>query len=257
MGNNLILHAGGWQATEEEVRAVPVPQTTSSYTPVAYGDFLDCLHEAVRAYGLDWGRVQLGLGAHGNRLFGVLDAFDVDAVADTLDPTQHGLAIGFRGSYDRSFSNQLAAGSRVFVCDNLSFYGDVVYRRKHTLNVWRDLPRGIEQMLAKVQGKRQRFEELVEKMHARMLGRAEAHDLLVQAIKIKALPPQQLLRVLEEYRQPSTPELRTLDPTAWKLYNAVTSVAKTWSPRSLMDNTTRLSGLFGEYVGVPLGENMN
>jgi len=42
------------------------------------------------------------------------------------------LAVGVRSSTDKSISLQWCCGSRVFVCDNLSFSSERVIARKHT-----------------------------------------------------------------------------------------------------------------------------
>jgi hypothetical protein len=48
--------------------------------------------------------------------------------------------VGLRNSHDKRFPIGIGFGSRVFVCDNLSFYADRVIRRKHTANMKRMLP---------------------------------------------------------------------------------------------------------------------
>src|ERR1041384_4160845 len=68
------------------------------------------------------------------------------------DATKADLAsvLGVRNSYDRSLAVGLTLGSRVFCCDNLAFSGEVTMHRKHTLNVFRDLPDLIYRMLSQV-----------------------------------------------------------------------------------------------------------
>jgi len=46
--------------------------------------------------------------------------------------TDYGCVLGLRTSYDKSFANGVCIGASVFVCDNLSFQGEVKFERKHT-----------------------------------------------------------------------------------------------------------------------------
>ena len=48
--------------------------------------------------------------------------------------------LGLRNSHDKTFPTGIVAGASVFVCDNLSFSGEVKFARKHTRFIMRDLP---------------------------------------------------------------------------------------------------------------------
>ena len=45
---------------------------------------------------------------------------------------EFGAAVGFRHANDKSMPIQVAVGARVFVCDNMSFLGELIHTRKHT-----------------------------------------------------------------------------------------------------------------------------
>ena len=61
-----------------------------------------------------------------------------------------------RNSHDKTFIASLALGAKVFICDNLSFSGDIVVGRKHTPNIWDDLPEIFEGAIKKVRVMRKR-----------------------------------------------------------------------------------------------------
>nr|MBS0019438.1 hypothetical protein [Gammaproteobacteria bacterium] len=48
--------------------------------------------------------------------------------------------VGLRGSYDQTLPRGLAVGSRVFVCDNLAFSGEVTIKTKQTTFIGQRLP---------------------------------------------------------------------------------------------------------------------
>ena len=59
--------------------------------------------------------------------------------------------LGLRNSHDKTFPAGIVAGAQLFICDNLSFSGEVKFARKHTSHIVRDLPqitsRAIGQLL--------------------------------------------------------------------------------------------------------------
>src|SRR5258706_11264685 len=62
--------------------------------------------------------------------------------------------MGLRNSHDKSFPIGIAFGSRVFVCDNLSFIGDQVIKRKHTVKAKRELPGLVTEIVQPLQAQR-------------------------------------------------------------------------------------------------------
>ena len=49
--------------------------------------------------------------------------------------TTSAFVVGVRNSHDKSFPAGLVIGASIFVCDNLSFSGEVKLARKHTVHV--------------------------------------------------------------------------------------------------------------------------
>src|SRR2546428_11554396 len=98
------------------------------------------------------------------------------------------LAIGIRNSMDRSLAVGLLAGSKVFLCDNLAFSGEARVSRKHTVNVFRDLPDLIYRMLSQVRVLQERTVAEISAMKALELEPREADHLMVEAIRGNALP---------------------------------------------------------------------
>ena len=169
-------------------------------------------------------------------MFGVLTCVNGKPAAD------YALAIGVRNSYDRSLSVGLTLGSRVFCCDNLAFSGEVTMHRKHTVNVFRDLPDLIYRMLSQVSSMRERSDGEIAAMKVRDLPPAHAHHLMVEAIRANVLPASRLPKVIEAWDEPRHEEFAPR--TAWSLFNAFTEVQKGACPRAQMEGSLRLSSLF-------------
>lgn len=232
----LIVHRGGWEATKADLDAVEVPDSTPSYHPVPYGRFIEEVELHIPRFGLSVRSSQFALAREGGQMFGVLTCQNGRPDRD------YALAIGVRNSYDRSLAVGLTFGSRVFCCDNLAFNGEVTMHRKHTANVFRDLPDLIYRMLSQVSSMRERTDAEIAAMKVRELPQAHAHHLMVEAIRAHVLPASRLPKILEAWEEPQHEEFTVR--TAWSLFNAFTEVQKSASPRAQMEGSLRLSSLF-------------
>ena len=236
MSGSLILHRGGWEATQVDLAAVPVPEPTESYYPVPYGRFIEEVELHVPRFGLAVQSSSFALAREGRQMFGVLTCSNGKNARD------YALAIGLRSSYDRSLSVGLVAGTRVFCCDNLAFSGEATMQRKHTVNVFRDLPDLIYRMLSQVSAMRERTDAEIAAMKARELPPAGAHHLMVEAIRAGVLPASRLPKVIAAWEEPKHEEFSPR--TAWSLFNAFTEVFRGWAPRQQMEGSLQLSSLF-------------
>jgi hypothetical protein len=236
MSHKLVLHKGGWEATKADLAAVPVPDPTDSYVPVPYERFLEEVELHVPRFGLDITEARYALAHSGTQMFAVLSCRNGSGNADYL------LAIGLRNSYDHSIAVGIVAGTHVFCCDNLAFSGEVAMRRKHTVNVFRDLPDLIYRMLSQVSSMRERLEHETAAMKNRELAKPDAHHLMVEAVRGGALPASKLPKIIEHWERPKYAEFA--ERNAWSLYNAFTEVQKCRSPRAQIEDTLRLTRVF-------------
>jgi uncharacterized protein DUF932 len=236
MSATLVVHRGGWEATKADVASVPVPEPTESYHPVPYGRFIEEVELHIPRFGLTVRSSHFALAREGGQMFGVLTC------SNGTPDRDYALAIGVRNSYDRSLAVGLTLGSRVFCCDNLAFSGEVTMHRKHTVNVFRDLPDLIYRMLSQVAAMRKRSDAEIGAMKARELQPTAAHHLMVEAIRSNVLPASRLPKVIEAWEEPVHEEFKPR--TAWSLFNAFTEVSKASPPRAQMEGSLRLSSLF-------------
>lgn len=236
MSGQLFLHTGGWEATQADLASVPVPTETDSYVPVPYGRFVEEVELHVPRFGLTITDARYALARDGLQMFGVLTC------TASHNRTDYALAIGLRNSYDRSLSVGLVAGSRVFCCDNLAFSGEVGTNRKHTVNVFRDLPDLIYRMLSQVSSMQSRIHSEIAAMKDRELSPETADHLMVEAVRNNVLPASNLPKVIAAWERPAHEVFAPR--TAWSLFNAFTEVTKSRSPRVQMDAGLRLASTF-------------
>lgn len=235
--SKLMLHAGGQLATIDEVRAVKVPPAEGRWHPTGHAKVLDGVTETLAGAGYAIKNQQLALARDGKRFFGVLDL-------DSPLGDGVGLTVGVRNSIDRSFPLGFAAGSRVFVCDNLAFNAELMVRRKHTKNGERDFGRNIAAAVAGLSQFREIEARRIELMRATDVTDERAESLILRSWEKGIITTPALPLVLTEYREP--PHEEFMARTLWALLNAFTSVLKPMSvttPARFLAATMRLNAL--------------
>jgi hypothetical protein len=243
MLKGLMLHTGAAEASVEQVNAVKTPARTKSWVPVPHGTLLQNVRGTLGEAGLSVVSESHGLWHGGDRYFGLLH------VKNGSDDGDFGLVVGIRNSHDRVFPAGLVFGAQVFVCDNLSFSGEVRLARKHTSRIEADLPglvnRAVGQLSELRQGQARRF--AAYKQHE--LGDKEAHDFVVRALDSGILPVTHIPTVLKEWRAPRHPEFQQTGKTAWRLLQAFTETFKGNLPL-LPRRTQALQGMLDGACGL-------
>jgi hypothetical protein len=178
------------------------------------------------------------------RFFGLLQ------VSDGLRANDFGLTIGVRNSHDQSFPAGLVVGATVFVCDNLSFSGEIKLARKHTIHIARDFPQLIDAAIGQLGTLRRSQETRFAAYKQHELTDAAAHDLLVQALDARVLPVTKIPLALEEWRTPRHPVFEEHGKSAWRFFNAITEAVKGSDLQILPRRTQALHGILDAACGL-------
>lgn len=241
MQNNLILHAGANAADLSQVAAVATPEATETWQPIAHIDVVNLVERELRARNLEIVQQAFGLWRDGQRFFGTMEIRNGNNAPD------YSLVVGIRNSHDKSFPAGAVLGSRVFVCDNLAFSGEVRFSRKHTLNIVRDLPGLVNVAMGKLIDARAGQAKRIEAYKGFEITDAIAHDIMVRAVGLNILPATKLPQVLQEWRKPSHDDF--LPRTGWSLFNAFTETYK-GNLAALPRRTQVLHGMLDNTVGL-------
>jgi hypothetical protein len=242
----LLLHCGASATTREAIVATPTPPPTDTHFPIPHGELLRSVEEYLSESGYEVVEQAHGLGNYGARYFGLLRVRRPQRAWDTLDTPvgtipfgvdtpdlARGEVVGLRNAHDKRYSASVALGDYVFVCDNLSFAGEVVIGRKHTRFIRRDLDGIIRRAVGELGEFRQRQETRRDAYRQTELSTRDAYALTVDALKAGAIGQQRFRRVIREWDEPSHEEFAQ-ERNVWRLYNAVTEAFK---PRVLADGS--------------------
>jgi hypothetical protein len=231
----------------DRLTTVATPPRTATWVPIPHDRLLSGVQTSLERAGLSVVSEAHGLTRDGLRYFGLLQ------VANGHDAGDFALVVGLRNSHDKSFPAGLAIGASVFVCDNLSFSGEVKLARKHTTHVERDLPQLIESAVGRLGDLRRTQEARFSAYRQRELADGAAHDLVIQALDSRVIPVTQIPAVLREWREPRHPEFRD-GRTAWRLFNAFTESLK-GNLDALPRRTQALHGLLDGVCGIAASTN--
>src|SRR5277367_403173 len=199
---NLILHCGASAVPRVEVARVTTPKQTSTWQPIPHVTLIETVEDALRSTGLRIGNQVHSLSQQGARYFGLTE------VHGPHDPGDYSLVLGLRNSHDKTFPVGLAAGASVFVCDNLSFSGEVRLTRKHTVHLQRDLPQLVAGGVGKLMQLWVHQGERIDAYKNYRMRDKSAHDLIVRAVDVGAATNRMIPWVLKEWREPSHPEFQ-------------------------------------------------
>jgi len=233
---NLALHCGARSVDREAVEQAATPSGSSTWVPVPHHRLLERVESTLLADGMQVVGQAHALWQDGRRYFGLLE------VTSGYSHDDYGLVIGLRNSHDKSFPAAIALGHAVFVCDNLSFAGEVTIARRHTRFIERDLPRVVHTAVGRLRDLRGQQDQRIAAYKRTEIDDRTVHDLVVRAIDAQVLPVTQLPAVLDQWRTPKFAEFADNGRTAWRLLNSFTEA---WKGRNLAVLPRRSQALHG------------
>jgi hypothetical protein len=236
----LIAHCGTHAATRADVLALPTPAgQTPSHRTVPHGEVITEVLGELAGMGLVPAKESYSVSPDGDRLFGVIDT------TDALMPQGVGIAIGIRNSHDKSLALGICAGTRVVVCDNLAFRGDVVRYRRHTSRI--HAPTVIRGVLEQVVEAAHREAAWMYKLQEFDLTDRTAKGLLIDGLRQGACTTHQLRDVVGRYFDAPEDGASLYAPrTAWSLYGCFTEAYKDQRPELTLRRCQRLNRVFGQ-----------
>jgi hypothetical protein len=235
-GNADASYKGASIISREELELIPAPAPTRTWFPVRHGVVAGEVENRIIESGFTIASSAYQVTSDRARMFGTLDL--ASTLADGVT-----LSVGIRNSNDQTFPISFAAGSRVFVCANLSFQAELIVSRKHT----RFGGERFNQALSFAVRQLQQFREV----EARRIGLMQTHELsadradalILRAYESDVIGARTLPLVVKEWRTPSHEEFAPR--TAWSLLNAFTEALKPRlnRPAEYAQSTIKLQGL--------------
>ncbi len=243
--NGMILHCGAKETTRQDLSLVPTPDPTATWTPIPHEALLNVAAENLERSGYRIVSERHALNREGGHYFGLLE------VRNGHDETDRSLMIGLRNSHTKDLSAGMAVGNKVFVCDNLSFSGEIRIARMHTKHILEDLPRMVEATMGRLAEVRHLQDRRIAAYRERELTNSEFNDLLIQALDCRAATATALPKILESWRHPEHPEFK--ERSLWSAFNAFTQHYKELRLAEVSRRSLALHGMCDGLAGLHNG----
>jgi hypothetical protein len=221
-----------------------VPPPTATWHPVGHAQVYDAVTATLTAAGYAVRKADLALARDGNRFFATLD------LTAGLDDGVS-LAVGVRNSLDKSLPLGFCAGNRVFVCDNLAFSAELAVTRKHTRFGRQRFAEAIDAAVTGLSAFAAAERSRIARLKAAVLGEEKSLALMARAVEAGVVGATHLPALLQEWRTPTHDYGTGMEPTAWLLFNAVTTVLgrrRAVNPNEYAKRTMALNGLLAASV---------
>ena len=227
----LIADHGTTKVSRDELRTIPVPESTRTFKPIPHYEIVEALVEALSFRHIGVIGDEYAVSADGMRMFGALD------LETAFDGCR--FAIGIRNANDKSMRLGLTAGLRVLVCSNLAFQGDftpVLAKHSKNFSVIDALAIGVDRIQRNFEPLRQQ----VETWRSRQITDAQAKLVIYRAfVEGDLSAPRMLARDVHRYYfEPTHSEFAPR--TMWSLSNAFTSALKSLDPIPFFQATAKL-----------------
>lgn len=239
----MLLHRGGYDASRDEVFSVRTPRGTDTWYPLSHRSLVSEVQSELKVSGFQITGERHALSHEGARYFGVFSI-----ALPSRQQNDVGWVVGLRNSHDKTYPAGLVAGTRVLVCDNLCFSGEIRLSRKHTKFASRDLRQLMARAVGQLGEKFRNLDQRVEAYRRQPFGDKETHDFIVRSIDSRVITPTQVPDILKEWREPSHEEFRPR--TLWSLFNSYTEVFKLGNPHTTVRRSQALHGLCDAVVGL-------
>jgi len=251
----LMLHCGAAAISRNDLAALPMPKSLGPrHAPRPFIDDVLLVEDELKAYGLGVVDEAYGVTHDASRFFGVVEVEPV-LEGELLPAKDYRLMVGLRGSHDQSISRGLSVGSRILVCDNLAFSGEVVILTRQTTHIADRLPKLMRDAVAQIPKLADHQHQRFEAFKTRQITPRQGDAAIVEMVRRGIVPPSLVGKVIEQWDEPKHPEHAAHGWSIWRLHQAVTESLKPanadrFAIPAIWERTTKMTGFFDEVVGL-------
>ena len=257
MSNLLYTSPGDNQITRLQMADLPLPQAMGRFhQPYAFSDYVEEIHHSLDREGLV-ATTQEYVTSHDNqRMFGAMTITPKALEGELITAEDWELILGVRGSHDQSVQRGITLGSRVMVCSNLCFDGNLgTFNSKQTTNIAARIPHLVRSAISRVPQMAHKLEGSYEAYRNTVLKPRHGDAALVELHRRGALAAPQLGRAIAEWDRPSHVEHAAQGHSVWRLMNAATEALKPVGTASVnmnlvQERSQKVSAFLNEIVGI-------
>ncbi len=230
--NGLMLHCGAEVMQRQEIANLPTPAPMGNRHVIRpFIEDIDTVSTMLNRIGMPVTNEGFGVTVDKEtklpkQFFGLLEV-------DANNGRDHGIMIGMRGSYDQTLARGIAVGSRVFVCDNLCFSGEIEIKTKQTTDIDSRIRSLLWDAIHEVPDMVGRQDKRFDQYRLTEVGQIVGNSMLTDMVRAGVLNASQVGKALQEWDKPSHEEHAEDGFTLWRLHNAVTEALKPSNPETI------------------------
>ncbi|HVB33699.1 MAG TPA: DUF932 domain-containing protein [Patescibacteria group bacterium] len=234
----LLSHHNTELLSRSQLATIPAPEATDTFKPISHIDLVQSVLDGLSYRHINIVKDEYAVSEDGMKLFGILE------LEQGFDGARYSL--GIRNANDKSMRLAMTVGFRVFVCDNMAFWGDftpVLHKHTKNFNLMDAIAVGLDRM-----------QRNFEPMRSQVLAWREA-QLTDENAKLTIYRafiegdldvPKHLARAVHSlYFEPQHQEFAPR--TVWSLQNAFTSAFKELEPIPQFKATAKLGDFFARF----------
>jgi len=152
------------------------------------------------------------------------------------------VSLGIRSSFDKRLPLGIVAGTRVFVCSNLAFAGEISYKRKHTRHGLSDFRQQVESAIERLPAYQAMESARIESWMNYELTPEQADALTLAMFESGTLGLRQFRPIMDELRQPTFDDFSGR-LTVWSLFNRITTALRQRASQRALEHAGETSQL--------------
>lgn len=246
------MHCGAESVPYPQIVTMETPPPTDTHLPIPHHHFFEMARDGLTQQGYAIRDIRHYLNREGAHYFALMRLIHQDEELLDQESVGYGVMCALRNSHDKMFAASLAIGAKVFVCDNLSFSGDIVVGRKHTPNIWSELPEIFSGAISKIRVMRKRQEVRFAEYKEAPLSDKIVDHLIMETYRQGIINLKRIGKVNDEWHDPSADHG---DKSVWRYFNAVTAALGPASANQLIQlpkKTIDLHLLLDSYCHIDL-----
>ena len=209
------------------------PPMGSRHAPYPFHAFATDTVSAIERAGFTVAQEDYAITKDEKRMFGLLNVSrPVAPDAPTFGvPALHrprwNLLVALRGAHDQSISRGLAIGSRVMVCSNLCFHGDLGnWARKQTTNIAHRIPKMVAEAVAGLGEAGRKLIVDFDAFNQQQISRDAGDKVLLDIYRSGGFSASQMGRAITDWDKCSVEEHTANGRNVWWLFNSATHALK-------------------------------
>jgi hypothetical protein len=229
----LMYAASDKLTSRQDLVHIPTPAPMGrSHSPYPFSRYVDQVEDSLNFHGFTVVDQEYVVTKDDQQFFGMMEIANNAELRnigllndDAVTSRDWTIQVGLRGSHNQTLPRGLLLGSRVIVCSNLCFHGNIgQFKTKQTTALSSRLPSLIRECLTHVPEMVEDQDVAFDRMKERAISTTDVKASLVSLLDQNGLSAPQLAKAWSEWKQPSFDH--GPDHNVWRFFNAATQALK-------------------------------